>query len=111
MQPVASSTGAEPATAEGESLDFVRNPYSPIGGGAAGAGGGGAGGGRAALYTNLAVVHALQGNCKQAEEYVAQALTQQSDCRQALLCSCYLELRNGHTEAAVELLKKHRRVK
>jgi hypothetical protein len=105
LAPVASSTGAEtPAAADGESMDCVRNPYSPLGS----ASGGGSGAARAALYTNLAVVHVLQGDAKLAANYAAQALSEQPDNRQTLLCCVYLELAGGRTEAAIELLKKQR---
>ena len=114
LHPVASNSGAEPAAVDGDGLDCVRNPYSPLragGGGAGGRGGVATGGGRAALYTNLAVVHVLQGKAEQAENYVAQALSEQPDCRAALLCNVYLALRSGHTDAAIDLLKKQRRAK
>lgn len=110
LAPVASSTGAEtPAAADAEAMDCVRNPYSPLGATAAAAtSGGGGGAARATLYTNLAVVHVLQGDAKSAESYAQQALQQQPDNRQALLCCVYLELAGGRTEAAIELLKKQR---
>ena len=65
-------------------------------------------GSRTTLYTNLAVVHALQGDTKAAESYAQQALGQQPDNRQAMLCCVYLELAGGRTDAALELLKKQR---
>ena len=100
---VTSCTGADsPPAADGEGLDCVRNPYSPIGSLA------GAGASRATLYTNLAVVHILRGNTKEATQYVHQALSQQPDCRQALLCYIYLEIAAGRAESALELLKRHR---
>jgi len=103
---VASCTGAEPpAAADGEGLDCVRNPYSLLLGASAG---GGQVAARATLYANLAVVHALRGDRAQACDYAQQALRAQPDCRQALLCSVYLELQAGRTESALELLKKHR---
>jgi len=103
LVPVASCTGAEPPPSDGEGVDCVRNPYSQVGNGGAGAGAA-----RATLYANLAVVHILRGDVEQATSYVQQALTQQPDSRQALLCCVYLELRAGRNEAALELLKKHR---
>ena len=122
LAPVATSTGAEPAGPDAEGgLDCVRNPYSPFGplpsatsgggsaAGAEGGAGGPAGGGRVALYTNLAVVHCLQNNLQQAEGYLQQALSLDPGSHQALLCSVYIELRGGRTEAAVELIKKQRR--
>jgi CCR4-NOT transcription complex subunit 10 len=115
LTPVASSTGADiTSQAEGEGLDCVRNPYSPLSappsaGHASGAAAAVNSSGKAALYTNLAVVQSLQGNLEAAEGYLQQALALQPDCRQALLCGVYVELRSGHTEAAVELLKKQRR--
>ena len=108
LSPVASSTGAELATAaaDGEGMDTVRNPYSPIPTTAAGGGGGEAG--RGALYTNLAVVHILAGDRKSAESYAQQAFGAQPENRQTQLCCVYLELAGGRTEAALELLKKQR---
>jgi CCR4-NOT transcription complex subunit 10 len=112
LAPVASSTGADGVNADGGEggIENVRNPYSPFSALPAG-GSGASGGARATLYTNLAVVHVLQGNTKQAEECCQQALSQQPDCRQALLCSVYLSLQRGQTEAALDLLKKQRRPK
>jgi len=63
---------------------------------------------RATLYTNLAVVHILQGGVKQAESYVQQALTLQPDCRQTILCAVYLEIHAGRMDGALDLLKKQR---
>jgi len=109
LSPVASSTGADSAAApDAETMDCVRNPYSPLGKTAAEAGGGGGGSARATLYTNLAVVYILQGDAKAAESYAQQALGQQPDNRRTQLCCAYLELAAGRTEAALELLKKQR---
>ena len=107
---MASSTGAElpTAAADGEGMDTVRNPYSPLGATGASAGGGGGETGRGALYTNLAVVHILAGDTKSAESYAQQALGAQPENRQTQLCCVYLELAGGRTEAAIELLKKQR---
>ena len=112
LTPVASSTGAETATtaaSDADGMECVRNPYSPLGETAAAATAGtGGGAARATLYTNLAVVHTLQGDTKSAEGYAQQALSQQPANRRALLCCVYLELAGGRTEAAIELLKKQR---
>jgi len=102
LAPVASCTGAELPAADGESLDCVRNPYSSTGSHAS------TGSGRATLYTNLAVVYILRGDVGHAASYVQEALTQEPDGRQTLLCCVYLELHAGRTESALELLKKHR---
>ena len=110
LAPVASSTGVEaPAAADGEAsgVDCIRNPYSPFSPSLAGTNGG-AGPARATLYTNLAVVHVLQGDTKGAEDYVHQALSQQPDNRQAMLCCAYIELSAGRIEGAIDLLKKQR---
>mmetsp|Transcript_776 Transcript_776/g.2090 ORF Transcript_776/g.2090 Transcript_776/m.2090 type:complete len:621 (+) Transcript_776:337-2199(+) len=101
LTPVASCTGAEPPpAADGEGLDCVRNPYSTVSAQPGSA--------RATLYTNLAVVHILRSDTKQAAIYVQQALSHQPDLRQALLCCAWLELHAGRTDKALELLKKHR---
>ena len=63
---------------------------------------------RAVLYTNLATVHVLQGDLKQAAQCTQRALALQPDCRQARLCLVYLELRGGNTAAAVDILQRQR---
>jgi len=113
LAPVVSPTGVEPSAADGEGMLCVRNPYSPVqapagAGGAAGGAAGAGGTARAVLYTNLAVVHVLQRDTRQARAYVTKALEASADCQRALLCLVYLELEEGRTESAVELLKKQR---
>jgi len=101
LSAVTTCTGVDSTPSDGEGLDSVRNPYSPVGQG-------GATSDRATLYTNLAVVHALKGDVSTAGGYVRRALEEQPTSRQALLCSVYLELHAGRSDAAVEILKKQR---
>ena len=57
------------------------------------------------------MVHILRGDTKAATSYISQALAQQPDCPQALLCSVYLELHAGHSDVALQILKRHRHPK
>ena len=63
--------GADATAADGEGLDSVRNPYSPIGAH------GTPSTDRGTLYTNLAVVHVLKGDVASASGYVRRALDEQ----------------------------------
>lgn len=98
------SNGAEGSAAEGE-IDSVRNPYCSLMSDLQAMGTPSA---RSVLYSNLATVYILQGDLKQAQQYVHQALSLQPKSQKATLCLVYLELRNGNTEAALDLLKRQR---
>lgn len=113
LSSVASCTGD--AAASDSDLEPVRNPYSPVWSPpptgaqqqpaskppeAVAA--------RAVLYANMAAVYALRDDIKSAMQHVQQALAIQPDSRQALVCLVYLELHQGNTERAVDLLKKQR---
>lgn len=97
------------SAAEGD-IDSVRNPYCAMSPALESSGGGPAGSpaSRGVLYTNLAAVYILQGNLKQALTCVRQALSAHPNNRHALLCLVYLELRNGNTKVALDILKRQR---
>uniref|UniRef100_A0A7S4BQF3 CCR4-NOT transcription complex subunit 10 n=1 Tax=Chrysotila carterae TaxID=13221 RepID=A0A7S4BQF3_CHRCT len=90
--------------AEGD-IGSVRNPYAHITPGLEAAGASNA---RAVLYSNLASVQVLQGQLAQAEQCVRMALMLQPKQHTALLCLVYIELRNGRTDAALDILKRQR---
>ena len=98
LSSVVTCSGSDASGGDGD-LDSIRNPYSPVWAPAASSIGvskpPGAMSARAILYTNLATVHLLRGDRKQATQYVEQALSLQPDSRQALLCLVYLELQSG----------------
>ena len=56
---------------------------------------------RAMLHANLATVHIMQGDLKQASRCALKALELQPANRNALLCSVYLEVRAGNLEVAI----------
>mmetsp|Transcript_147 Transcript_147/g.327 ORF Transcript_147/g.327 Transcript_147/m.327 type:complete len:697 (-) Transcript_147:137-2227(-) len=91
-----------PSPVEGE-VACVRNPYSTIPQTAHAAGQAVA---RAVLHTNLATVHIMSGDLKQASQCAQKALELQPNSRNALLCLVYLEIRSGNLEAAREIMTK-----
>lgn len=91
-----------PSPVEGE-VAQLRNPYSPIPQSPHAAGQAAA---RAVLHTNLATVHILQGDLKQASQCAQKALELQPNSRNALLCLVYLEIRGGNLDAAREIMTK-----
>jgi len=91
-----------PSHVEGE-VACVRNPYSTIPQTAHAAGQAVA---RSVLHTNLATVHIMSGDLKQASQCAQKALELQPNSRNALLCLVYLEIRGGNLEAAREIMTK-----
>lgn len=91
-----------PSPAEGEVV-CVRNPYSAIPQTAHAAGQAVA---RSMLHTNLATVHIMSGDLKQASQCAQKALELQPNSRTALMCRVYLEIRGGNLEAAREIMTK-----
>lgn len=91
-----------PSPAEGEVV-CVRNPYSAIPQTAHAAGQAVA---RSMLHTNLATVHVMSGDLKQASQCAQKALELQPNSRTALMCRVYLEIRGGNLEAAREIMTK-----
>uniref|UniRef100_A0A7S0IKD8 CCR4-NOT transcription complex subunit 10 n=1 Tax=Calcidiscus leptoporus TaxID=127549 RepID=A0A7S0IKD8_9EUKA len=96
--------GSEGSTQEGD-IGCVRNPYASLSPSLEAAG---AAASRSVLYANLGVVHILQGDLAQATHCTQQALSLQPQQRSALLCLAYLELRNGNTDAALNIIKRQR---
>lgn len=66
---------------------------------------------RAALYTNLAAVSAIQGELEQAHQFVTQALTILPNSPEATLTSVYVDLMLSKPREAVAKLKQCSRVK
>eukprot|EP00898_Chlorokybus_atmophyticus_P005121 jgi/Chlat1/560/Chrsp103S01128 len=62
---------------------------------------------RATLYTNMAAACAMQEDLQQAFQYAMHAFTL-APTSSNLLALVYVELRRGHTESALSLLKKQR---
>mmetsp|Transcript_15395 Transcript_15395/g.38157 ORF Transcript_15395/g.38157 Transcript_15395/m.38157 type:complete len:701 (+) Transcript_15395:80-2182(+) len=91
-----------PSAAEGE-VASVRNPYSAVPQTAHAAGQAVA---RSMLHTNLATVHILSGDLKQASQCAQKALELQPSSRNALICLVYLEIRGGNLEAARQIMTK-----
>lgn len=91
-----------PSAVEGE-VASVRNPYSAVPQTAHAAGQAVA---RSMLHTNLATVHILSGDLKQASQCAQKALELQPNSRNALLCLVYLEIRAGNLEAARQIMTK-----
>ena len=91
-----------PSPVEGE-VACVRNPYSAIPQTAHAAGQAVA---RSMLHTNLATVHIISGDLKQASQCAQKALELQPNSRTALMCLVYLEIRGGNLEAAREIMTK-----
>lgn len=91
-----------PSAVEGE-VASVRNPYSPVPQTAHAAGQAVA---RSMLHTNLATVHILSGDLKQASQCAQKALELQPNSRHALVCLVYLEIRGGNLEAARQIMTK-----
>ena len=92
-----------PSPLEGE-VPCVRNPYSAIPQSAQAPGQAAA---RAVLHTNLATVHIMQGDLKQASQCAHKALELQPDSRNAMLCLVYLEIRGGNLDVARAIMTKH----
>jgi len=111
---IVANSNIEGTTSDSD-LDAVRNPYTLVWGVATATQDQqpaskptGAVATRAVLYANLATVYVLRDDVKEAMEHVQQALSIQPDCRQALLCLIFLELKAGKVDRAVDILKKQR---
>lgn len=90
--------------AEGSEIEPVTNPYYARASAKAGVDASAS----AALYANLASVHVLRGDVAAARLCTRQALSLEPGCRAALVALVYLDLREGRTDEAIELLHKQR---
>ncbi|CAK9136480.1 unnamed protein product [Ilex paraguariensis] len=61
---------------------------------------------RGTLYANLAAMSAMQGDLKQAHQFVMQAMSSIPDSPQAVLTAIYVDLMHGNTQEALAKLKQ-----